>query len=64
MAFLLNIVMYNRGKAMFVQENLHIRKNYLGFIFYVLAYGMVLQPACVWGYISEIFNLRKHWGTK
>jgi hypothetical protein len=24
----------------------------------------VLQPACVWGYISEIFNLRKHWGTK
>lgn len=64
MAFLLNIVMYNRSKATFVQENLHIRKNYLGFIFYVLAYGIVLQPACVWGYISEIFNLRKHWGTK
>ena len=64
MAFLLNIVMYNRSKAMFVQENLYIRKNYLGFIFYVLAYGMVLQPACVWGYVSEIFNLRKHWGTK
>ncbi len=64
MAFLLNIVMYNRGKAMFVQEHLRIRKNYFGFIFYVLAYGIVLQPACVWGYLSEIFNLRKHWGTK
>jgi len=56
--------MYNRAKAMFVQEYLQIRKNYFGFIFYVLAYGIVLQPACVWGYISEIFNLRKHWGTK
>ena len=64
MAFILNIVMYNRGKAMFVHEHLSIRKNYLGFIFYILAYGIVLQPACVWGYISEIFNLRKHWGTK
>jgi biofilm PGA synthesis N-glycosyltransferase PgaC len=64
MAFLLNIVMYRRGKAMFTQEHLRVRKNYLGFIFYVLAYGIVLQPACVWGYISEIFNLRKHWGTK
>ena len=64
MAFILNIVMYNRGKVMFVHEHLSIRKNYLGFIFYVLAYGIVLQPACVWGYISEIFNLRKHWGTK
>jgi biofilm PGA synthesis N-glycosyltransferase PgaC len=64
MAFILNIVMYNRGKAMFVHEHLSIRKNYLGFIFYVLAYGIVLQPACVWGYLSEIFNLRKHWGTK
>lgn len=64
MAFILNIVMYNRGKAMFVHEHLSIRKNYLGFIFYVLAYGIVLQPACVWGYLSEIFNLRKYWGTK
>lgn len=64
MAFLLNIVMYQRGKAMFAQQHLRVRKNYLGFLFYVLAYGMVLQPACVWGYISEIFNLPKDWGRK
>jgi biofilm PGA synthesis N-glycosyltransferase PgaC len=56
--------MYNRGKAMFASENLKIRKNYFGFIFYILAYGLVLQPACVWGYLSEIFNLKKNWGTK
>ncbi len=64
MALLLNIVMYNKGRAMFKHEHLEVRKNYFGFFFYVLAYGIILQPACVWGYISEVFNLRKHWGTK
>jgi biofilm PGA synthesis N-glycosyltransferase PgaC len=25
---------------------------------------LVLQPACVWGYFSEVLNLKKSWGTK
>lgn len=64
MAFLLNWQMYLKGKAMFEQEHLKVRANSLGFIFYVFAYGLVLQPACVWGYFSELFNLKKSWGTK
>lgn len=64
MAFLLNWQMFRIGKAMFSEEHLKIRKNYVGFLFYVLAYGLILQPACVYGYFSEIFNLRKSWGTK
>jgi len=64
MAFLLNWQMYLKGKAMFKQEHLKVRANALGFIFYVFAYGLVLQPACVWGYFSELFNLKKSWGTK
>ncbi len=64
MAFLLNWQMYLKGKAMFEEEHLKVRANILGFIFYVFAYGLVLQPACVFGYFSEIFNLRKTWGTK
>lgn len=64
MAFLLNWQMYLKGKAMFDKENLKIRANILGFIFYVFAYGLVLQPACVYGYLSELFNLKKNWGTK
>ena len=64
MAFLLNWQMYLKGKAMFDKENLKIRANILGFIFYVFAYGLVLQPACVYGYFSELFNLKKNWGTK
>jgi len=64
MAFLLNWQMYLKGKAMFNDEHLTVRANILGFLSYVFAYGLVLQPACVYGYFSELFNLRKSWGTK
>jgi biofilm PGA synthesis N-glycosyltransferase PgaC len=64
MAFLLNWQMYLKGRAMFRSENLKVRANALGFIFYVFAYGLILQPACVYGYFSELFNVRKTWGTK
>jgi len=64
MAFLLNWQMYLKGRSMFQSENLKVRHNILGLIFYVFAYGLVLQPACVYGYFSEIFGLRKTWGTK
>jgi len=64
MAFLLNWQMYLKGRAMFRAENLKVRANYLGFVFYVFAYGLILQPACVYGYFSELFNVRKSWGTK
>ncbi len=64
MAFLLNWQMYRKGRAMFEQQGLKVRANQLGFLFYVLAYGLVLQPACVYGYFSEVFNFRKTWGTK
>ena len=64
MAFLLNWQMYLKGRAMFRSENLKVRANALGFVFYVFAYGLILQPACVYGYFSELFNVRKSWGTK
>jgi biofilm PGA synthesis N-glycosyltransferase PgaC len=64
MAFLLNWQMFLKGRAMFREEHLKVRANLLGFIFYVFAYGLILQPACVYGYFSEFFNLRKTWGTK
>jgi biofilm PGA synthesis N-glycosyltransferase PgaC len=59
MAFFLNWQMYLQGRKMFAAEGLHVRANALGFIFYVFAYGLILQPACVYGYFSEFLNLRK-----
>jgi biofilm PGA synthesis N-glycosyltransferase PgaC len=41
-----------------------VRRNLKGFFFYVLCYSFVLQPACVIGYVQELLNRTKTWGTK
>ncbi|MBU6246655.1 MAG: glycosyltransferase family 2 protein [Xanthomonadaceae bacterium] len=64
MAGLVNYLMYFIQSHMFQAQGLHVRRNPLGFIVYALFYGIVLQPGCVLGYLSEMLNLRKHWGTK
>jgi biofilm PGA synthesis N-glycosyltransferase PgaC len=64
MALALNLYMYSRSRNMFEKEHLKVRTNVFGFFFYVFAYGLILQPACVYGYFSEFFNLKKTWGTK
>lgn len=64
LAFLVNYVMFFIQSRMFKAQGLKVRRNPIGFIFYSLFYGIVLQPGCVLGYLSEILNLRKHWGTK
>lgn len=63
-AAMMNTVMLTKSAAMFKDEELKIRSNMSGFIFYMAAYCLILQPACVWGYVSEIFNFKKVWGTK
>lgn len=63
-AILLNSLMYIRVKKMFLLQGLKIRKNIFGFLFYLLPYGLILQPACVYGYFSEFFGIKKTWGTK
>lgn len=63
-SFLMNALMYRRSKATFDEVGLTVRQNRWGLVSYVLLYSIILQPACVWGYISEALNLRKSWGTK
>lgn len=64
MALLINALMYSKGKHMFDQQGLHVRRNPVGFFIYAFAYSMVLQPACVVGYAQELVSSRKSWGTK
>ena len=64
MALALNLYMFSKSRKMFEKEHLKVRANVFGFFFYVFAYGLILQPACVYGYLSEFFNLKKNWGTK
>ncbi len=63
-SILMNQLMYQRSKTTFDELGLKVRRNRLGLITYAAVYSMILQPACVWGYLSEILNLRKTWGTK
>ena len=64
MALGINYVMYRVGSKMFAANGLTIRRNVSGFLVYAFVYSLILQPACVAGYFSEILGLRKSWGTK
>lgn len=63
-SILLNQVMYGQVIKTFHSENLRVRRNRYGFFVYILMYGIILQPANVYGYVSELFRLKKTWGTK
>lgn len=64
LGLLINFVMYRNQIKMFEEQGLKVRKNVFGFITYVLFYGMILQPASLLGYVKELFNAKKKWGTK
>jgi biofilm PGA synthesis N-glycosyltransferase PgaC len=64
MALLVNLVMYRVGSQMFARSGLCVRRNVSGFLIYAFVYSLILQPACVAGYLAELAGLRKTWGTK
>jgi biofilm PGA synthesis N-glycosyltransferase PgaC len=64
LAGLVNYVMFRIQSRMFAQQGLQVRRNLKGFLFYSLCYSFVLQPACVVGYLQEVLNRSKTWGTK
>lgn len=64
LALLLNSIMFFRQRRIFRSHGLVVRRNYAGFLFYMLVYQVLMAPASVAGYFSELFNRRKAWGTK
>jgi biofilm PGA synthesis N-glycosyltransferase PgaC len=64
LALLVNLIMFGVQSRMFKEQRLKVRNNPAGFLFYALCYSLVLQPACVIGYLQEVFNRAKRWGTK
>ncbi len=64
LALIWNAVIFNIQRKMFQSKGLHVRRNVVGLLFYVLAYAIVMQPICLWGYVSELAGQRKNWGTK
>jgi len=64
LAMLMNWLMFLTQSAMFKDQGLRVRHNPVGFIIYAVLYGLILQPACVVGYVKEVLGARKHWATK
>lgn len=64
LAALWNLFIFRIQRRTFHQERLTVRRNVGGFVFYVFAYNLLVQPICVLGYASELAGLRKNWGTK
>jgi biofilm PGA synthesis N-glycosyltransferase PgaC len=64
LAALWNYCIYRVQEKMFKRQDLQVRDNAGGFLFYVLGYSLLMQPVCVWGYVSELLGASKRWGTK
>jgi len=61
---LLNATMFLHQRRIFAHYGLRVRKHFLGLLLYMLTYQVIMAPASTAGYFSELFNLRKNWGTK
>ncbi|WP_228152921.1 MULTISPECIES: hypothetical protein [Acinetobacter] len=47
LAFLLGLLNYKIERSMFKDLDLKVRKNFVGFLLYVLTYSFLLQPASI-----------------
>lgn len=64
LAALWNIVIFRIQRGVYEGKELKVRRNPMGFLFYALAYSLLMQPVCVWGYVAEIIGMKKKWDTK
>lgn len=61
LALLVNLLMFLKQRAVFRRYGLKVRRNLFGALLFTTAYQLILSPASLMGYFSEIFKLRKSW---
>ena len=61
LAFLIVLVMDKKQKAVFDVLNLKGRRNFAGFLVYMLIYQAIMSPICVIGYAQELLGIKKRW---
>nr|RNF71054.1 glycosyltransferase [Acidithiobacillus sulfuriphilus] len=59
-----NAIIYMVQRKMFRERGLKVRKNLRGFFIYAVFSQLIMAPASLAGYASELFRLSKTWGTK
>ena len=64
LAIINNFFCFKIQSGMFSERGLRVRENKLGFILYSGLGQVLLSPASLAGYFSEIFQFAKNWGTK
>lgn len=50
-----------RQRAVFRETNLRIRRNYAGFLCYMLLYAPIMSPVSFVGYLKELAGARRRW---
>ena len=63
LALVWNGVIFNIQLKMFQSKGLHVRRNVVGLLFYVLAYAILMQPVCLWD-VSRACGRAKKLGYK
>ncbi len=58
---LINLVMFHHQRRIFMRYGLTVRRNHLGWLSYAVGYQIMLSPASLAGYISELAGRRKVW---
>ena len=60
-AFLIVILMFHKQRRVFEELNLKVRRNSVGFLFFMLLYQPLMSPICLSGYLKELAGARKRW---
>lgn len=55
------ILYYYQANVVFKNLNLKVRKNYLGFIFFILTYQILMSPISLYGYFQEFIGAKRVW---
>lgn len=63
-AILLHAVFFSGQRKIFQKHKLKIRKNIMGFFIYMLFFYLIMVPACIHGYLLEIFGRKKKWNSQ
>jgi biofilm PGA synthesis N-glycosyltransferase PgaC len=61
LAFFIVTLLFFKQKKVFATLHLKVRKNFLGFLFYMVVYQAIMSPICVIGYLQEIAGVAKRW---
>lgn len=54
-------VMLSRQRRVFAEAGLRIRRNYFGFLGYLLLYAPIMSPVSFVGYMKELFRVKRRW---